>query len=74
MTFIKEYFGRQIVPALILEKNLHNHCDRFKLPLGVGWATAVLKSAAHRLKVCGGAGRRKVRAPQGRVPDNVWAA
>ena len=25
MTFIKEYFGRQIVPALILEKNLHNH-------------------------------------------------
>ena len=48
MTFIKEYFGRQIVPALILEKNLHNHCDRFKLPLGVGRATAVLKSAAHR--------------------------
>ncbi len=48
MTFIKEYFGRQIVPALILEKNLHNHGDRFKLPLGVGRATAVLKSAAHR--------------------------
>lgn len=48
MTSIKEYSRQQIASPLICEMDLHNHCDRFKLPLGVGRATAVLKSAAHR--------------------------
>ena len=32
------------------------------------------RDCSHRNTVFSGAWRRKVRAPQGRVPDNVWTA